>query len=101
LLRAGTAARRAKLTGHSTRQHTSTSTAQTTRSVTPSQPVSNHVNPASARTRDTTGCRMINRTSQKTNRHSCAMAMIQPGVRYTGARQTGNASGSGLRSWAT
>ena len=35
------------------------------------------------------------------NRPSCAMAMIQPGVRYTGARQIGNASGSGLRIWAT
>ena len=43
-----------------------------------------------------TGCRTISRISQTSNRASCTTAMIAAGVRYTGARQTGTANGSGL-----
>ena len=55
-----------------------------------------HKNASTATTRAGTGCRKTSRSTRTISRTSQAIKMSPAGVRYTGARNTGRANGSGL-----
>ena len=66
----------------------------------PGQPNRYQASTSTAAVRVASGWRARNATRALTARASCTMVITQPGVWYTGDRQTGTANGSGLLTWA-